>query len=243
MAQALCLLFVFGQLADSEDFPKAMQERALAATVRIVNRTRRIEGSGVLIGRKDKSTFILTASHLLERGDRLEISTFSVKSYPDPDKVYSKAELVAFAKDMRDLALIRLTIDNPPAGSLVLCPPKLLPKDKEFEALSVGCGAGAIPLCLVENIKGTKQIRRSERMKPALCWESDSEQSPGRSGGPLLDRQGRVIGVASGVNEGKGYYAHADEIQRWLKSTDFSFLVEEKDAPRPQQPPAKSAVR
>ena len=65
MATGLFFFLVFGQLADSENFPKAMQERALAATVRIVNRSKRVEGSGVLIGRKDNSTYILTAGHFL----------------------------------------------------------------------------------------------------------------------------------------------------------------------------------
>jgi hypothetical protein len=91
-------------------------------------------------------------------------------------------------------------------------------------------------MCIVEKVKGAKQIRRSEAMQPALCWEAASEQSPGRSGGPLIDRRGRVIGVASGVNDGKGYYCHAEEIHRWLKSTDFAFLAEEKDPQKRDRP-------
>ncbi len=131
---------------------------------------------------------------------------------------------------MRDLALIRLSADDPLPGSLALCPTRLLPKDKEFAALSVGCGAAEAPVCIVETVKGDKPIRRSEKMRPARFWETAGEQSAGRSGGPLMDRQGRLIGVANGVNRGKGYYCHASEIRRWLKSTDFDFLAAEKEA-------------
>ncbi len=229
MAQGFFLLLMFGQLVDSDDFPKAMQERALAATVRIVNRSRQIEGSGVLLGRKGKSSYILTAAHFLERGDRLEIATFTVNSYPEAEKVYSKADLVAHTKDTRDLALVRLTADDAPRGGLTLCPLDQLPKDKEFNALSIGCGAGIAPICNIEKVKGAKEIRRSTKIKPALFWEAEDEQTSGRSGGPLIDRRGRVIGVASGTSDGKGYYSHAGEIHRWLKATDFDFLLEEKE--------------
>jgi hypothetical protein len=42
-----------------------------------------------------------------------------------------------------------------------------------------------------------------------------------------------LIGVASGVNRGKGYYCHPDEIHRWLKASAFDFLAaEEKTTPR-----------
>lgn len=243
MAMWIFLLLTPGQLAESEDFPKAIQESAMAATVRIFNRTQRIEGSGVIIDRKDKSIYILTASHLLDRAERLEIATFSTDSYPEPAKVYTKAEVVARANDMRDLALIRLSVDDAPTECLPLCSARLLPKKKEFAALSVGCGNAAAPVCIVEKVKDAKSILRNEKMRPALFWETANGQTPGRSGGPLIDQSGRVIGVASGVNDGKGYYSHADEIHRWLKSTDFAFLIAEKEPRRRERPHADPPAR
>ncbi len=67
MVPWLFLVLACGQLVESDDFPKALQERATAATVRIVNRSQRLEGSGVVIGRKDKSIYVLTAAHFLDR--------------------------------------------------------------------------------------------------------------------------------------------------------------------------------
>jgi hypothetical protein len=222
-------LLLPGQVVDSEEFSKELQLRATAATVRIVNRGERIEGSGVILGQKDKAVYILTAAHLVNRPTRLEISTFSADSYPRPAKIYDKAEVVAHTKDTRDLALIRVTADDLPTDRLPLCPPRLLPKKDEFTSLSVGCGVARAPVCLLETVKGAKSIRRQAKAQAALFWETAGEQAAGRSGGPLLDRQGHVLGIASGASRGKGYYCHATEIHRWLKTTAYRFLLPEEE--------------
>ncbi len=225
MAPWLLLLLTPGQLVESEEFSKELQQRAAAATVRIVNRTEKIEGSGVVIGRKDKAVYLLTAAHFLNRPTRLEISTFSADSYPRPAKVHDKAEVVARTRDLRDLALLRLTTDDPPPDSLPLCSLGLVPKKDEFAALSVGCGVARAPVCLLEKVTAARLVRRGEKGKSALFWETAAAQMSGRSGGPLLDRRGHVLGIASGANRGKGYYCHITEIHRWLQATDFAFLI------------------
>lgn len=228
------LLLVSAQTVESKDFSKQLQQRAVAATVRIVNRGEKVEGSGVIVGAGDKLIYILTAAHLLNRPARLEISTFTADSYPRPAKVYQKAEVVARTRDMRDLALIRVSTEDPLPGRLPLFPSRHLPKKKTFDALSAGCGAARAPLCRVEHVQGARLIRREEKMKPALFWEVKRGQMPGCSGGPLLDRDGNLLGIASGVNRGKGYYCHATEIWRWLKAGNFHSLLpdEETDSPK-----------
>jgi S1-C subfamily serine protease len=223
------LLLIPGQAVEAKDYPKAMQMKALAATVRIVNRSNQSEGTGVILGRDRKGIYILTANHLVARSDRFEVDTYSEVSYPGPIKTYNKVKVVAQAKDVRDLALIRLETEDRPTGTIPLCPLNQLPASAKFEALSVGCGPRTAPLCLVEQVLKEKRIRRPPGRDTALFWETEIGQTPGRSGGPLLNPRGELIGLASGANEGKGYYSNVKEIQAWLKDVEFAFLLGEKE--------------
>ena len=111
------LLLASAPTVESKDFSRQLQQRAMAATVRIVNRRDKIEGSGVLVGAGAKGIYILTVAHLLKRAERLEISTFTADSYPRPAKIYDKAEVVARTRDMRDLALIRIATEDALPGA------------------------------------------------------------------------------------------------------------------------------
>jgi S1-C subfamily serine protease len=223
------LFLLPAQAVESKDFPKALQMQAVAATVRIANRSERSEGTGVMIGRKEGAVYVLTAAHLVARGDRLEISTFSDKSYPQPVKTYDKVEVLLRTRDIRDLALLRIITDDAVPALMPLCLPRKLPTKGSFTALSVGCGASRTPMCMLEKVSKEKKIRRPPGREMAHFWEAEVEQAAGRSGGPLLDTEGRLIGVASGASEGKGYYAHGAEIHGWLKGSTFSFLLEENE--------------
>lgn len=217
------------QAVEAKDFPKEFQLHAVAATVRIANRTERTVGTGVIVGRKDGAIYILTAAHLIpSAANRLEISTFDEKTYPRPVKTYDTTEVVLRTRggDIRDVALIRITTEDSVPALMPFCPLKRLPSEGSFEALSVGCGSAKTPMCLLEKVSKEKKVRRSPSRETARFWETEVGQSPGRSGGPLLDKDGCLIGLASGASEGKGYYTHGAEIQNWLKGTKFKFLLE-----------------
>src|SRR5262245_45010456 len=136
-----CLLLVPAQvdIIQSADFSRKTQTAAVTATVRIRNVARKTEGSGVILGRKGGHVYVLTARHIVAGAGDLEITTFSIGSYPRAEKVYRSGEVVSRSKDITDLALIRIATRDAPPGSLPVCPARVVPAAKGFEALSLGC--------------------------------------------------------------------------------------------------------
>jgi len=106
---------------------------------------------------------------------------------------------------------------------LPLVPPGKHAKRFPFEGLSVGCSRGNPPTCERETIAGKRlAVRRDDGV--AFFWQADKAQARGRSGGPLLDGEGRVIGLAAATALGKGYSVHASEIHAALKPEGFDWL-------------------
>jgi S1-C subfamily serine protease len=210
---------------DSKDFPKEAQIRAVTATVRVVNAAKG-EGSGVLVGRNGPLVYVLTAVHVVAEAKRVEVNTYSARSHPKPAAVY-RAEVIAQA-DLPDLALLRFATHDEMPGLLRLCPPARLPEGREFAALSVGATQGQAPSPRLEDVKGPRRVHRPGADGRVLCWETAQAPAKGRSGGPLLDRRGSVIGLDSGAGDGKGYYVHVEEIHAFLKKNGLEWLSEEK---------------
>jgi len=222
-----CFALLLGQLetVESPPFSKELQTNAVLATVRVVNLSRDSEGSGVILGRKGAFVYVLTADHVVEKADHLEVATFSASSYPKPRKVYRSVRVVARAGDTRDLALLRLVTDDPMPGSLSLCPARLVPRRKRFKALTVGCGEGEAPTCQVDEVTGKKLVRRHPGGKAASMWEVAGKQLEGRSGGPVVDKRGSLLGVCSGTNKEKSYFCHVEEVRAFLRGSGFDWLI------------------
>jgi S1-C subfamily serine protease len=225
------LLFVlalsFGEIetVTSKDFPKAVQASAVTATVRVKNVSTDTDGSGTLVGRSGAFVYILTAHHVIDRAEKLEISVYSARSYPRAEHVYKSAEVLARSSES-DLALLRLVTRDALPDGLKICPPNRAPEEKKFPVLSVGCPAGGAPTCLVDVVKDRRRVRKGTQKTDVSSWETASGPAAGRSGGPLLDRGGRLIGVCSGTSEGKGYYTDLEEIHRFLKRNGVRWLYE-----------------
>jgi S1-C subfamily serine protease len=210
---------------ESADFPKQVQASALRATVRIVNGTTGASGSGVIVKQDTNSIYVLTAWHVVEKAEKVEVHTFSAESYPKAAKVYGSVPVVAQAKE-QDLAVVRIATRDQAPGVLPLGPAAKAPVDKDFPGLSVGCNDGKAPTCRLETVKGRKAVKRPGD-DPLVSWEVGAAPAAGRSGGPLVDKRGKVIGIASGGNDGLGYFVHVEEIERFLKNNVLEDLLEE----------------
>jgi S1-C subfamily serine protease len=221
---ALLAVAQTGQV-ESEDFPADLQAACLQATVKVVNVTPNKEGSGVIVKQQDQLVYVLTANHVVEKADKIEVHVFSAKSYPKAAAVYDGARVYAQAREADLAVLVFATRDTLP-GVARLCPAKQVPTGTDFPGLTVGCGGGKAPTCAAETVKGKKVIRRPGE-GDTTTWELAAAPAGGRSGGPLFDKRGLVIGIASGIGDGKGYYVHPDEILRFLKRNDLANLAED----------------
>ena len=217
------------EVSDAAEFPKKLQVRAITATVRIFNTAKKSEGSGVVVGKNGPFVYILTAYHLVQGADQLEIATFSEQSYPKRDKIYRSAKVVAKTEGIRDLALIRMASDDKNLGVLPLCPVADIPKGEGFGTLAVGCTEGQAPTCLFSEIRGKKKIRHKAGGEFGYFWELSDAVRKGRSGGPLIEKRGYVVGIFSGTNDGKSYFTHPEEIHRFLRQHVFDWLADKEN--------------
>jgi len=161
MSPFLLLLLLPGEVptVESKEFARAVQVAAVTATVRVVNGTKTLEASGVIVGRNGPFVYILTAGHVAEDGDSLEIATFSAKSHPKPETVYRSGKVLARSLTP-DLAVIQLATSDALPGTARLCPSSLAPEDGNFAGLTTGCSGGAAPSCVLEKMLGKRRVTK-----------------------------------------------------------------------------------
>jgi serine protease Do len=138
-------------------------------------------GSGVII---DKGGFILTNHHVVANADEIKVKLSDTRTFP--------AELVG-TDPRTDLALIRVRAGNLPQAAL-----------GNSDDLGVGDWVLAIgnPFGLEETVTAGI-VSAKERVIGAGPFDNfiqtDASINPGNSGGPLVDAEGKVVGVNSAI--------------------------------------------
>ena len=141
------------------------------------------EGSGFVLNR---SGHIVTNFHVVREAEIVEVTFF--------DGLTARAVVIGVDPDS-DLAVLYVNID----GSL-LHPVTLGDSDKAFvgqRAIALGNPFGqtwTLTAGIVSAVDRTMRSGTSQFSIPEMI-QTDAAVNPGNSGGPLLDAQGRVIGV------------------------------------------------
>ncbi len=180
------------------------------------------DGSGVVIGVKDGFAYLLTAAHVAGSG-LVELKFSSRENYPKPAWFGDGAEVIGRWADP-DFALIRFPVRNREVPILPLAPAWERPKAFPVGSLSVGVGGGQASSAVPNLVVGKEFVRR-EGKGAAFFWQTAVPPEAGRSGGPLLDVHGRVIGIAVAYRGAVGYYTHHDELLAALKRDGHGWLI------------------
>lgn len=139
-------------------------------------------GSGVLITQEGT---ILTALHVVEGAERITL-TFA-------DGSMSEGQVVE-ARSARDIALVQAARVPPEAMPAVLGNPNL-PVGSEAYAVGSPFGLfGSLSAGVISGRERSFRLPDSDISVTGLL-QFDAAVNPGNSGGPLIDRAGRVIGV------------------------------------------------
>lgn len=211
--------------------PHSVQLIGTTATVRLTGED--FDGSGVIIHQKDDEVYILTVAHAVT--ERIECVDFFQSNSREPELTVHNVTVLS-KQPRADLALLKVQV---PIGFKSACVKiselgreKLLNKNEELPstsltAWSVGCGSGRAPALLREVIKahGNYSIRTEKAVVSRHMWKTAEPQEGGRSGGPLLDDKGHLLGIALGKYEGYGFYAHLSEISKYFIDTHRESLL------------------
>jgi protein-disulfide isomerase len=215
------------QIALPKGFARATVTAAVAATVRLADDQDRPVGSGVVVGTRRPFVYVLTARHLVPRSGSLRIAGHPLAATARRNRQPPIAAVVARCQ-FADLALLRFSGDLSANAILPICPLRLVRDERSFQALSVGCDRGP-PTTQIETVLARKMVRIREGSPATSVWEVQGDLAAGRSGGPLVDRRGYLLGVATGTAGGKGYFTDIRAIHRFLDEQGFAWLHEAKD--------------
>jgi len=222
-----------GQFVENPNFDEKLQKSAFDATAEVYHKFSRGEGSAVVVHRKGDVVFVLTAAHNVATDkpenpqtdpDLVELTFYSSADLGSKDKRRRVPAKVISRMANEDLAVLRAEFPGAPTP-VRICPKNKLPrKERGLEVMTVGCPRESPPLIQFDEILGVKAIKKPDGAQ-ANYWETRRAQEVGRSGGPLIDSRGYVLGICSGTENKKGYYTHVGELHDALRRGGFSELL------------------
>lgn len=178
--------------------------------------TERTSGSGVVL---DADGYIVTNAHVVEGAIRVQVELASAGGGGGPAKSILRrrgrivgAQIVAVDRET-DLAVLKVEERNLP--TLPLGDSDLLRPGQIVMAFGSPLGLNSsVTMGVVSAV-----ARQLEPEDPMIYIQTDAPINPGNSGGPLVDTEGRVVGIntliysQSGGHEGIGFAAPSNIVR------------------------------
>jgi serine protease Do len=204
----------------------ALSERVKPAVVQVLTTgyaaadgglvKQRASGSGVVL---DPDGYVVTNAHVVQGARRVQVALAGLVSGPPEGRSILKAPgrvvgaVVVGTDGETDLAVLR--IDEKGLPSLPLGDSETLRPGELVLAFGSPLGLeNSVTLGVVSAV--ARQVRPEDRM---IYVQTDASINPGNSGGPLVDGQGRVVGIntfiysQSGGSEGIGFAAPSNIVR------------------------------
>ena len=181
-------------------------------------------GTAVCIAVKNDAAYLLTADHVLVRGEARIYDFYTEASYPKPAESIFGGDVLLRLPEC-DAALVRCKWSKQAPAAVKLTPHGQRPLRYPTAVTALGCPNGSAPRPRDDRILARRYVRKSNDLG-GFFWETEVRPIGGMSGGPLFDTQGRLLGVCSAGRENKGYFTHLDELLAALKRDGFGWLVE-----------------
>jgi S1-C subfamily serine protease len=192
-------------------------------------------GTAVVIGRSNDEIYLLTAEHVTRNSSDLKLEFFERATYPKVSRIERYGSVVEDFSNP-DFAVLKFPLSKKeyryPEVRLATVAER--PKRFPFNGMTIGCSNGSPPTCEAVTVVAKRLARRLNDQEIAFFWETEQIPSPGRSGGPIFDGTGRLIGICSATTGGKGFYTHLDEILAGLKEKKLVWLLGE-ESPKKQK--------
>jgi S1-C subfamily serine protease len=190
-------------------------------------RTEVTQGSGVIVAVNREGFEVLTACHVVRGKKNLSVVAFRDFGSGLERTEFQNVSILSCDEDS-DLARLLVVTSDPPKRfvriMLALSESVRTIPDNGLAAWGLSWTDDGFPVPKPCVIKSQKTAQRASGGRAVGYWMIDRPSVPGMSGGPLLDEDGLLIGIASGNSGGAGFYLDEFEISQFMKDKPSSTL-------------------